>query len=348
MTNFLKELLLIEDTSGFSIGKNSRVDSDPVRSGYTWVKDPSVKGGGYFRKGQAKAKETTSTSKPKAKIQLFQHELKSEHSPEESEGPGVSISEDLLEADSDQEARAKGALLNLMHENILGAVDSIKQVHSLSGLPEFDIDLYSNPQAPQMGGGMSIRGTGTNADGSAKIAFGGMRLNIATPEHFLRRRIPVPEVKNFVKLTVIHEMGHTVDLTSVGTDKNRFASAKVDATGKELPNSADPEVAPLMARLQSSQGANRIRQGAASDPNLTEYSNYLLSNNELFARAYTQYIATKTGDRALQDNIQNFGISPNRPAHQTPLGNGHWDAGEFNSTILPEFDRIFANKGLLK
>ncbi|PHJ64935.1 hypothetical protein VF04_03870 [Nostoc linckia z7] len=333
--SFLQELLLTEDKYGFSVGQDNRHDSDPVRPGYTWVNDRTVKGGGYFRKGEAK----------KDPPKVFQR--KSQHSPE-PEGPGISISEDLLEVDSEQEGRVRGALISLMDENITRAIDSIKQVHSLSGLPEFDIDLYRNPQRPQESGGMRIAGRGLNPDGSAKIAFQDMRLNLATPERLLQNRVPIADVKTFLKLTVIHEMGHTVDLTLLGTRKDRFASAAIDTTDNNLPNSADPELANLMTTLNNSQGAEKIRRGTANDPNLREYGDYLLSNNELFARAYTQYVATKSGDRTLQDNIQNFGISANRPARDTPLGHGHWDEEEFNSTILPEFDRIFANKGLLK
>ncbi len=46
------------------LSNNFVLDSDPVRPGYTWVNDPTVKGGGYFRKGEAK-KDPESASKKK-------------------------------------------------------------------------------------------------------------------------------------------------------------------------------------------------------------------------------------------------------------------------------------------
>lgn len=300
-------------------------DSDPVRSGYTWVNDKDVKNGGYWRKGEP-------------------HKYLAHKS---TVGPGTFVSKKLFETRSPDEAKALRQIVSFMDTNIASGIDSIKRVHSLSGLPKFDIELSFNPQKAGQAGEMISRIKKRPFERDAKLAFDGISLNLATTERLLKIGLPSKSIEELVQLTVIHEMGHAVDLTMLGS-KNRFASAKVDIEGNNLPDSAEKEVVPLMTKLRNSQGAAKIRLGAGADPNLKAYSDYLLTDNELFARAYTQYITTKAGDRDLMANIQNHGISIRHPANQSPLGHGHWDSEEFNSTIMPEFDRIFANKGLLK
>ena len=96
---------------GYAWRRELRVDSDPVRSGYTWVNDRTVKGGGFFRKGEAKEKPTPTknaiakSKKKKTFVAKSQEDL-------EDKSPGISISEELLEADSEQEAQVKGGIDN--------------------------------------------------------------------------------------------------------------------------------------------------------------------------------------------------------------------------------------------
>ena len=47
----------------------------------------------------------------------------------------------------------------------------------------------------------------------------------------------------------------------------------------------------------------------------------------------------KSGDKEL--------LKPLYIKNQGAFGHGHWDEQEFNSKVLPEFDKLFSNKELL-
>ncbi len=333
---FLQELLLTEDKYGFSVGQDNRHDSDPVRPGYTWVNDRTVKGGGYWRKGEAQKPEPI-----ERKIKV-----KSQEEFDES-GPGLAVADDLLEADSEREAQIRGALINVMAESVDTALNSIKQVHSLEGLPPFDIELQNDKQHPGDYGGMVSVGR-MDASGNKSFRLGGFNLNIAALEASLLSGKNMNEAKSLVRLTTIHEMGHTLDLTALGSSSDRFATTDMNLDGTTNPNTADPQLASLVSTLENSQGIARIKErtDAATNSQIKAYGEYLLSPHETFARAYSQYIAIKSGDENLRQYINEYGISSKRGGGK--FGNGHWDEAEFRSTIEPEFDRVFREKGWLK
>ena len=223
----------------------------------------------------------------------------------------------------------------------------MQRVHSLKGLPEFDIDLTYDKNNPGDYGGMFANAR-SNPDGTQMMTFQRLNINLAGLEGSLTKGMGMSDAKKRLKMTTIHELGHTLDLTALGSSNNRFATAAIDANGKSIPNSAEPSMASLVSTLSNSQGVNRIRAAteSATNPQVKAYGEYLLSTHEIFARGYTQYIATKSGDRGLQQHLQEFGLSTRKNANSR-YGNGQWDEEEFNSTIVPEFDKVFRDKGWL-
>ena len=259
--------------------------------------------------------------------------------------PGLEIDESLLEVNSEQEARIREILINKMVGSIDKGINSIKQVHSLAGLPQFDIKIINNEQDVGSYGGMQAVSRVFPGTNQKMIRFAGMELNLGAMQGALVRRVPMTEVENTVHATTIHEIGHILDLTGIGAP-GRFATASVDDRGNDIPNTANAEVAGLVSAIERSRGIAQIRESMNNSPNpqLREYGEYLLSTRETFARAYTQYIATKTNDARLLNYLQ----TPSNNISGRAYGSSHWESEEFNSTILPEFDRIFQAKGWLR
>jgi SPP1 gp7 family putative phage head morphogenesis protein len=122
-------------------------------------------------------------------------------------------------------------------------------------------------------------------------------------------------------LTAIHEIGHFLDLSGLG-DGLKFAT------------SVSHDMAPWQSAVLRSQAIANLR----ADLSITsKESDYFLSPVELWARSYAQYIAVKTGDQALREEIA--------------IARGHkawrqWTPKDFKP-IMKEIDKLFKQKGWL-
>jgi hypothetical protein len=94
-------------------------------------------------------------------------------------------------------------------------------------------------------------------------------------------------------LTTIHEAGHFIDLEGIGA-KGNFASV-----------SGEPDMREVMAAIERTEAVKHLRGllGGAT-PGLGGYYQYLLDPRELWARAYAQFIAQRSGFAALRRDLR--------------------------------------------
>lgn len=144
-----------------------------------------------------------------------------------------------------------------------------------------------------------------------------------------RRFIVVNSKGRYKALTATHEFGHVLE-------KEAFNSPKLKVKVKAIYNSMD-----------STAGVKMLRRGKITktfDFGGKKYVvggdifGYYLRREELFARGYAQYIATKSGNRGLKSEL-------NRRRHQ--VLNGQWADSDFKN-VSKAYDDLFKEAGWSK
>jgi SPP1 gp7 family putative phage head morphogenesis protein len=129
-------------------------------------------------------------------------------------------------------------------------------------------------------------------------------------------------------MTTAHELGHFIDHQALDT-AGRFASQ------------VSPALAGWRQVVLESAPIQAIRAQLATSSQSRAYFQYLLAPEEIWARAYAQYIATRTGDVAMLAELQAMRALPRLgPMLQ-------WTAEEF-APIAREIDTLFKTKGWIQ
>jgi hypothetical protein len=128
-------------------------------------------------------------------------------------------------------------------------------------------------------------------------------------------------------LTAVHEVGHLLDLGAIGSAGD-FASVRLEAGMAEV----------LVATEQSAAIAGLRSQLAATSSVATAgHLNYLLSPWEIWARAYAQFIAERSGNAVLQTQLQ---------AAREAEKNRQWSAADF-APVARAIEKMFQQLGWL-
>lgn len=126
------------------------------------------------------------------------------------------------------------------------------------------------------------------------------------------------------RLAFLHEFGHGVD-EALGGSAGKYATA-----------GASKDVWPVLRALRSTVSYREIDRAARVSGPLQEWCRYAAQPDEVFARGYAQYIATKTGRDSLLAELEAL--------QAKPFLGGHWEAEEF-LTVVRAFDELFALRG---
>lgn len=149
------------------------------------------------------------------------------------------------------------------------------------------------------------------------------------------------------ELTLAHEIGHFLDQQGLGKAIDLTGSQALRAGGGFWSRSMDPKAAQWRERVKESTSykrMNAIRENGYIDPDFgAQFSpgfiDYLLSWEEIFARSYAQYIATRSvAPRmilAVNDELEGG------------YGFKQWTDEDFEPIALM-FDEIFKEQGWLK
>jgi hypothetical protein len=136
----------------------------------------------------------------------------------------------------------------------------------------------------------------------------------------VRGRLGHPE------LTLAHEIGHWLDREGAGV-------------GGRFESEAGGLFADWLAAVERSEAVQNIRQRARTGYN-RKYANYLLRVREMWARSYAQWVAVRSGDAKLLQQlelIRRKGAS----AEQRP---SQWEDADFEA-IAREIDALFRKIG---
>jgi hypothetical protein len=117
------------------------------------------------------------------------------------------------------------------------------------------------------------------------------------------------------ELTLAHEIGHWLDHIGIESE-GVFASESA------------PELDGLMSAIRGSDAIKKI----SADPNMFfKYKNYLLRGREMFARAYSQFVAEESGRQTMLDALQ-------------AKSERQWESEDF-APIREEFRKLFRSLG---
>lgn len=132
------------------------------------------------------------------------------------------------------------------------------------------------------------------------------------------------------ELTTLHEIGHLLDLSAIGTP-GRFESLKDDILASWKNAAFNSEAIKKIF--------DALRNGVYNGRNINfselKYLNYLRRTEEIFARSYAQYIAVKSKNKILLKQVDENNADPIST---------QWDKDDFRE-IEKEFDKLFRELG---
>ncbi|HRF80163.1 MAG TPA: DUF935 family protein [Flavobacteriales bacterium] len=205
-------------------------------------------------------------------------------------------------------------------DKLKAVLDVINSVHGDGELPEI----------PLVHDVASVFGDFTEVGGPLRI-----RINFSDPHY---------------RIHIIHEVAHWLD-NSVLRYNQRGVWGSFNAR-----NMPDHPMRPLYNAITKSKATKHLQaivdlkkvpkapDGSRIellDEELYEVRDYLLQPEELFARAYTQYIVEKSGDATLMEDI----VTWDRRRFNGDLRR-HWDPQDF-APIRKAFDQLFKREGWL-
>lgn len=125
-------------------------------------------------------------------------------------------------------------------------------------------------------------------------------------------------------LTAVHEIGHLLDLMAIGA-KGDFATV-----------SGDAGMAAVLAAADQTTAVNALRSHLAQTINMATMAHvtYLLQPVEIWARAYAQFIAERSGSVVLQQQLADTFNAPGVDRLR------HWSAADF-ALIAKAIETLF-------
>lgn len=147
------------------------------------------------------------------------------------------------------------------------------------------------------------------------------------------------------EMTVAHEYGHNLHMTLFHSDLNTDGYTKLDS----------PELKGLKDALEDSDAVKTLRESLESkstfdkvgdltmpnelSPKDIADAEYYLEDQELFARSYAQYIATRSGNKTMLGQLDEMRSAIDFRRDR------QWDGNDF-APIATAFDTLFSEKGL--
>lgn len=182
-----------------------------------------------------------------------------------------------------------------------------------------------------------------------KPEFRQAKFNKGNPQHADASGVYSPGVRNIqvkkgltpgeTKVATAHEFGHYIDDAHLGNGITYGSEMAWRGTGKLLPQLGDEGVAifkKLMVKLNSSAQVKELKSAALVGKYGRPYVSYITSRKEIFARAYSQYIAGKTGDPDMAKFFKKL-LAERNDKH---LAASQWTKDVMDE-VTPLFDDLF-------
>jgi len=203
------------------------------------------------------------------------------------------------------------------------AIDAINQVHGDGNLPEIPVKLNST----------------TGYHGRISISWDDNPIDIA-----ISRKGDHP------MMTSAHEIGHFLDISGLPKGEKTFFS--------ETPSGGFGALGKLRNAFQESRAVKQLTQ-LVNEPAKTtyiagfsytmkpdrNYLNYVLQTREIFARAYAQYIAVRSGNTQMMGELsKELSKIKNAKSFKYAI---QWEPDDFEP-IADAFDELFKEQGWLQ
>ncbi len=206
-----------------------------------------------------------------------------------------------------------------MQRQIKGAKDAIDKVHGDGNLPKIPIEkINKGPNAGQM---TVVKGKPTKID---------IHTHTETP-----------------RITAAHEIGHFLDWSGIEA-KHRGSLGQIDYR-KDPRFNGFLEAVDKSDTIQSLKDVRLKESVTVVQGKLTStckvdkrYVNYLLQDHEVFARAYSQWIATRSEDPEMMAELSHMIRFGEKRTYKD-----QWDHDDFKP-IAAEIDKLFKGLGWLR
>lgn len=151
----------------------------------------------------------------------------------------------------------------------------------------------------------------------------------------VKKSSPAPE------MTFAHELGHYLDYQAIGL-KGQFETEFLNGNTKKLIEKLNDSSRIKSIRTALIDGV--IKKGKDETPlsiGMANHLKYLLEPKEMFARAYAQFIAVKSGNKRMMNQLKS------RQKKDSDMNIGYqWEDEDFKE-ILKAFEELFIYKGWL-
>jgi len=195
-----------------------------------------------------------------------------------------------------------------------------------------------------------IHGDGNLTKIPIKNSYGKRAQGAFWREQFNNRpiRIDISPNSDHVKLNVAHEIGHLLDYNGIprgaihGSNRSFMLDPQFSGWFKAVKES---EAIKSIEALKGKTHGEYLKPGAEQTTRWTldrKHINYLLSENEMWARSYAQYIATKSGDSEMATELDK-----QRASAYGQVYNSQWTDKDFEP-IGKEIDKLFQGLGWIK
>lgn len=141
------------------------------------------------------------------------------------------------------------------------------------------------------------------------------------------------------ELTFCHETGHYLDWEALG-DAGKWGSSQPELKGFLDAVKSSRAIQDITAMSKQKKVAVDLNGSELMYSVDTKYLNYLLQPHEIWARAYAQYIATRSKDPVLLEQLAKLVTKKSGKLHYAT----QWEEDDF-APIAKEIDRLFAQKG---
>ena len=202
-----------------------------------------------------------------------------------------------------------------VNKAVKGALAAIDSVHSDGNLSP-DTAIYSKP----------LR---IGIHGETVLKSGKYHINISTGS-------------SHKSMTALHEIGHFLDWSGLGSNPARGLTAtESHPLLKEWRDAVSKTKAykEIESRIISIEKKKKKSKTEKDD---LRHLKYLIQKEELFARGYAQYIATKCSDPLIKSDLDKMLGSVYCKAYHT-----QWDADDFK-ILSDAYDNLFKAKGWIK
>lgn len=167
-------------------------------------------------------------------------------------------------------------------------------------------------------------------ESTARNKYGAFWYRNTTPE-----KITLSRGGDHQALTLAHEIGHFLDLSALDA---KWSSTRTGTEAQSVINAARNSDWVKNVWTRVSEFNSRSSSDTMPISIDSRYVRYLLETKEIWARAYAQYVATKSGNETLLEQLRKL---------QTAKFPSQWSDDDF-LPIMAEFDRLFTKKGWIE